>query len=191
MIRPDGQPTEGSAIVQSLLWDYDALDPAELGRLVGLLPRKIVRWLAAHHPDNRTRKRFFRATGVRIGQGAVINEGVTISDSYKHLVTIGERASISPGVTIIADAGPNNSRLQHVPEVRDRLIVEKSVTIGNDAWIGANAVLLPGVTIGEGAIVGAGAVVARSVAPFTIVAGVPAREVRAIPRYPNGDADAP
>lgn len=54
--------------------------------------------------------------------------------------------------------------------------------IGHDVWIGHGALILPGVTIGDGAIVGAGAVVARSVAPYTIVAGNPARPLR--PRFP-------
>jgi acetyltransferase-like isoleucine patch superfamily enzyme len=53
----------------------------------------------------------------------------------------------------------------------------QSVRIGNDVWLGAHAVVLPGVTIGDGAIVGAGAVVTRDVAARTIVAGVPARPV--------------
>jgi acetyltransferase-like isoleucine patch superfamily enzyme len=51
------------------------------------------------------------------------------------------------------------------------------VVIGNDAWIGAHAVVLAGVTIGDGAIVGAGAVVTKDVAPYAIVAGVPARVI--------------
>ena len=52
------------------------------------------------------------------------------------------------------------------------------VTIGHDTWIGHNAVILPGVNIGLGAVVGAGAVVAKDVAPYTIVVGVPAKVVR-------------
>jgi hypothetical protein len=52
------------------------------------------------------------------------------------------------------------------------------VTIGNDVWIGHGVTVLPGVSIGDGAVVGAGAVVTRDVAPYTIVAGVPARPIR-------------
>jgi phosphonate metabolism protein (transferase hexapeptide repeat family) len=57
----------------------------------------------------------------------------------------------------------------------------KQVSIGHDVWIGHGAVLMPGVTIGNGAVVGANAVVTRDVAPFAIVAGVPARVLK--PRF--------
>ena len=52
------------------------------------------------------------------------------------------------------------------------------VTIGNDVWIGARAIILDGVTIGDGAIVAAGAVVTRDVEPYTIVGGIPAKVIR-------------
>lgn len=189
MTIDDPSGADMAAVVQKLMWSYESLSEEETMALVALLPRKIVRWLGSNHADNRTRKLFFRATGVRIGIDAVINANVTISDSYRELVTIGDRASLSPGVTIIADAGPNNSLLQHLPYVRDRLIVEKAVVVGNDAWIGANAVLLPGVVIGEGAIVGAGSVVSHSAPPYTIVAGVPAKMIRALENSPNSGAE--
>lgn len=51
------------------------------------------------------------------------------------------------------------------------------VCIGDDVWIGHGAIILKGVRIGDGAIVAAGAVVTRNVAPFSIVGGVPAREI--------------
>jgi phosphonate metabolism protein (transferase hexapeptide repeat family) len=54
----------------------------------------------------------------------------------------------------------------------------QKVIIGHDVWIGHGAVILPGIAIGTGAVVGAGAVVSRSVAPYAIVAGVPARPLR-------------
>lgn len=55
---------------------------------------------------------------------------------------------------------------------------EHLVTIGNDVWIGHNATIMPGVTIGDGAVIGTGAVVTKDVAPYTIVAGVPAKKIK-------------
>jgi acetyltransferase-like isoleucine patch superfamily enzyme len=54
------------------------------------------------------------------------------------------------------------------------------VTIGDGCWIGARAVILPGVTVGAGAIVAAGSIVTRSVAPNHLVGGVPARPIRVL-----------
>ncbi|HDZ8876661.1 hypothetical protein J4G66_16215 [Aeromonas dhakensis] len=54
----------------------------------------------------------------------------------------------------------------------------QKIKIGNDVWIGANAIILPGVTIGDGAVVGAGAVVTRDVPDYAIVVGVPAKVIR-------------
>lgn len=59
--------------------------------------------------------------------------------------------------------------------------------VGHDVWIGHGALILPGVRIGSGAIIGAGAVVTRDVAPYTIVAGNPARQVR--PRFDGAVVD--
>ena len=52
------------------------------------------------------------------------------------------------------------------------------VVIGNNVWIGLHVIILPGVKIGDGAIIGAGSVVTKSVEPFTIVAGNPAKPIR-------------
>lgn len=54
----------------------------------------------------------------------------------------------------------------------------KRVVIGHDVWVGSNAIVMQGVSIGTGAIIGAGSVVTRDVAPYSIVAGVPARLIR-------------
>ncbi|NLW70396.1 MAG: CatB-related O-acetyltransferase [Eubacteriaceae bacterium] len=52
------------------------------------------------------------------------------------------------------------------------------ITVGNDVWIGLEAVIMSGITIGDGAIIGARAVVTKNVAPYTIVGGVPAKPIR-------------
>ncbi|TCD13371.1 DapH/DapD/GlmU-related protein [Oricola cellulosilytica] len=61
------------------------------------------------------------------------------------------------------------------------------VVIGHDTWIGHGATILPGVTVGNGAAIGAGAVVSRDVAPYMIVAGVPAKPIRE--RFPESIAE--
>jgi serine acetyltransferase len=63
-------------------------------------------------------------------------------------------------------------------ERADYMAPRGDVVIGHDVWIGADAIILPGVKIGDGAVIDAGAVVSRDVAAFQIVAGVPARPVR-------------
>lgn len=52
------------------------------------------------------------------------------------------------------------------------------IVVGNDVWIGYEAVILAGVTIGDGAIIGARAVVTKDVPPYTIVGGIPAKQIR-------------
>jgi acetyltransferase-like isoleucine patch superfamily enzyme len=169
-----------SPLVMRLMFDYEGLGPEEIARQAATLPRKILRWLGAHHPDNRTRQIFFRLTGVQIGEGTNITPGLIVNDGYSGLCTIGQRVSIATNVTLVVDSNPNNSRLDQQPYVKEHLIKTAPVIIEDDVWLGTNAVVLPGVRVGRGAIVGAGAVVTRDVPPFTVVAGVPARPVRTL-----------
>jgi len=64
------------------------------------------------------------------------------------------------------------------PPAMADLPLKGDTIIGNDVWIGQNAVILPGVHIGDGAIIGANSVVGRNVEPYTIVAGNPAKLLR-------------
>lgn len=63
-------------------------------------------------------------------------------------------------------------------ELRAADEVGNSVVIGNDVWIGEGAILLDGVTVGDGAVIAAGAVVVKNVPPYTVVGGVPAKEIK-------------
>ncbi|AXQ29905.1 hypothetical protein D0B54_15000 [Solimonas sp. K1W22B-7] len=73
-------------------------------------------------------------------------------------------------------------------EFRERQ-TPRPIKIGRECWIGAGAIVIPGVTIGDGAVVGAGSVVTRDVAPWAIVAGNPARFLKT--RVPNSLAVLP
>ena len=64
------------------------------------------------------------------------------------------------------------------PPAMADLPLKGDTVVGNDVWIGQNAVILPGVHIGDGAIIGANSVVGRNVEPYTIVAGNPAKVLR-------------
>lgn len=88
-------------------------------------------------------------------------------------VTIGDRATISMGTTILTHTEAADPALSAaLPRV------EAATTIGAGSYLGANVTVLPGCHVGQGAIVGAGAVVTRPVADGAVVAGVPARERR-------------
>jgi maltose O-acetyltransferase len=85
-------------------------------------------------------------------------------------VTIGDMTQIGPGVQIVAADHPREAA------ARDAGLENgKPVIIGRNVWIGASAVILPGVTVGDDAIIGAGAIVTRDVAPGATVVGNPAR----------------
>jgi len=112
--------------------------------------------------------RFLNGRKISLGQRNVINFGC-LFDGRKFQVHTGDDVSIGPKASILT--------LGHDPQSPDFADRGGDVIIGNRVWIGYQAIILPGVEIGEGSVVAAGAVVTKSVEPFTIVAGVPARKV--------------
>lgn len=107
-----------------------------------------------------------------IGEHGFVGRHVVIEVSLA--VTIGRGALIAPNVYIT----DHNHGLNVGVAMFEQPCKATPVVIGDDVWIGANCVILPGVTIGSGAVVAAGAVVNRDVPANAIVAGVPARVVK-------------
>ena len=90
-------------------------------------------------------------------------------------VTIGSHVNLAQGITVTA----LNHNFENTNERIDlQGITTKQVIINDDVWIGANAVILPGVTIGRHAVVAAGAVVTTDVPENTVVGGVPAKIIK-------------
>ncbi|CAG8958072.1 hypothetical protein HYFRA_00000416 [Hymenoscyphus fraxineus] len=112
---------------------------------------------------------------IRLGEGAYVNWNSTFFDCTP--VTIGARTLIGPNCSFYGGFHAID------PAVRDGdngPFFEKSITIGDDCWLGGNVVVLAGISIGKGSTVGAGSVVTKNVPPFHVVAGNPAKVLRKI-----------
>lgn len=103
-----------------------------------------------------------------LGHGVFLNTGCIILDSAP--VHIGDGTLIGPGVQIICADHHRDVALRRVG-----IEIAKPVSIGRDVWIGAGALIMPGVTIGDAAIIGAGSVVTRDVGTGATVVGIPGR----------------
>lgn len=124
------------------------------------------------------RNTIIECTGVirELGEQLVIGNGVGIAANcfiaVRGKVTIGGNTIFGPGVHVHAEN--HNFGDIHTP-IRLQGATRKGISIGEDCWIGSNAVLLDGVRIGKGVIVAAGAVVTKDVPDYAIAGGVPAR----------------
>ena len=90
-------------------------------------------------------------------------------------VTIGHHVNLAQGITVTA---LNHNFEDARKRIDEQGVSTKPVVIEDDIWIGANAVVLPGVTIGHHSVVAAGAVVTKDVAPHSLVAGVQAKIIK-------------
>lgn len=146
----------------------------------------ILRWVG-HIPSHTIRRLIYRASGIKMGKGSVIHmwanffqpknirvgEDTIIGDHCfldgRALLKIGNHVDIASGVLIYNSEHDINSD--------DFKAIEEPVEIGDFAFIGPRAIILPGVKIGRGAVVAAGAVVTKDVEDFAVVGGVPARKI--------------
>jgi len=118
--------------------------------------------LAVHHPEGLS-----LGNHVRIGEFSVLRASGGLR--------IGDRVLMAANVVI-------TTRGHEVDHPRWMTVEDRPVTIGDDVWIGAGAIVLPGVTVGAGSIVAAGAVVTKTVPAMTVVGGVPAASLRDVPQ---------
>lgn len=110
---------------------------------------------------------------IKWGKNCYVNTGCTILDCAP--VTIGDNCLIAPNVIIsaathpVSPAGRLTGREYALP-----------ITIGNNVWIGAGAIINPGITIGDNSVIGSGSVVTKDVPANVVVAGNPARKIKNI-----------
>jgi acetyltransferase-like isoleucine patch superfamily enzyme len=107
--------------------------------------------------------------GIVVGEDVFIGTGVYLDPTAGHFIRIGDRATISGGAALLCHDSATCRRT--------RLAWMAPIEIGERAFIGYRAIIMPGVSIGDDAVVAAGAVVTRDVPPGVVVAGVPARQI--------------
>jgi len=107
---------------------------------------------------------------IHLGDGVFLNFNCVILDIVA--VHVGERTQIGPGVQILTADHPRDAAQRAAG-----LEFGRPISIGSNVWIGAGALILPGITIGDDAIIGAGSVVTRDVPAGTRAVGNPARQV--------------
>ena len=117
----------------------------------------ILHILAMNIPFGRIKRTLYRLRGTKVGRGVDISSGVFIEESFPHLVTIEENVDIGPNVIIVTHDSSYHCIQQDIP------LICREVIIKRNAYIGAGAIILPGVTI-----------------PHTVVAGVPARVIKTV-----------
>jgi maltose O-acetyltransferase len=167
-----------------------------------LQPRLLLAGMASrlipHYVASRLRTAILRLAGLQIGSGTLIWGTPQISGpgQVARRLTIGAAVVINIGCFF--DLNDTIAIGDHVAIGHEVLFLTASHAIGGSfhraaalrtapvrvergAWIGARSLILPGVTVGAGSIVAAGSVVAKDVPPDTLVGGVPARPIRALP----------
>lgn len=111
---------------------------------------------------------------ITIGNHVFFNSGCKFQDQGG--ITIDDGALLGHNVVL--------ATLNHCMNPEQRANLEPApIHIGRNVWIGANAMVLPGVTIGDGAVIAAGAIVTKDVPANTIVGGIPAKKIKNIPRH--------
>lgn len=110
-------------------------------------------------------------TNISLGEGTYVNVNCNFIDDGK--INIGEKVMFGPAVTIATVGHPIN------PNMREYMYAAP-VTIEDNCWIGAGAVICPGVTIGENSVIGAGSVVIKDIPANSVAVGNPCRVIRPI-----------
>lgn len=161
---------------------FNATLPSEMDKRTALLKEML-----AECGENCYVEPPFRANWgglhVHFGDAVYANFNLTCVDDAD--IYVGSHTMIGPNVTICTASHPLS------PAMRERgLQYNRPVRIGENVWIGAGAIILPGVTIGDRSVVGAGSLVLRDVPPDVVVVGSPARIIRSVDGRAHDEPEA-
>lgn len=147
-------------------------------------------------PFNRLRVFLLARLARTVGSGCIIRSGVIVNNptnleigdnsglGYRCVISCADRISIGSRVLMGADViiyTSNHIWSEEAATYFGQGLTTSPVRIGDDVWLGARSIVLPGVSIGRGATVAAGAIVSRNVPEYAVVGGVPARIIKIKP----------
>lgn len=125
--------------------------------------------------EEKIKRKYFMKHGMSVGNNCAIYSDITTPESY--LITIGDNVTISNDVQLLT----HDNSIDRLSS--DKCDIFGEILIGNNCFIGAHTIILPGVTLGERTIVGAGSVVTKSFPSEVIVAGNPAKVIGHVNEY--------
>ena len=168
----DGEIMAEQTPFQDKLWEFNQLKPTDYDK-----KQAYMKAVFAECGENCYIELPFRANWVgahlHFGAGVYANANLTLVDDGH--IYVGDKVMFGPNVTITTANHPVE------PELRARgLQYNKDVHIGENAWIGAGAIILPGVTVGKNSVIGAGSIVTRDIPDNVVAVGNPCRVLRAI-----------
>lgn len=174
LIYDPGDPEilEEQVPFQDKLWEFNQLKPSQIEEKT-----KYMKEVFAECGENNYIELPFHANWgghhVHFGNGIYANSNLTIVDDGH--VFVGDKVMFGPNVTIATANHPIDA------ELRGRgLQYNKDISIGENAWIGAGTVIVPGITIGKNAVIGAGSIVTRDIPDDVVAVGNPCRVLRPV-----------
>ena len=166
----DDEIMKEQVVFQDMLWDFNQLKPSEYDK-----KQRYMKEVFAECGENCYIELPFRANWgghhVHFGSGIYANSNLTLVDDGH--IYVGDKVMFGPNVTIATASHPIN------PELRDRgLQFNKDVYIGENTWIGAGVIIVPGVRIGSNAVISAGSIVTKDIPNNVVAVGNPCRILR-------------
>jgi acetyltransferase-like isoleucine patch superfamily enzyme len=129
---------------------------------------------------------YLRSLGMKIGEGTRVSLRTTHVGTEPWLVTIGANVTLAYGVVLLTHDGASRLFRRNYPQLNQRFgNAFGRIIIEDNCFIGAGAIVLPGVTVGPDTIIGAGSVVTHDISPRSVAAGNPARVIKTLDEYVN------
>ena len=164
--------TDEQSVYMEKLWEFNQLRPSEQDK-----KQKYMKEVFAECGEDCFIELPFRANwggkNLHFGNRVYANFNLTVVDDGE--IFVGDKVMLGPNVTIATANHPIDLSLRE-----DAMQYNKSVHIGENVWIGAGTVIVPGVTIGKNSVIGAGSVVVKDIPENVVAVGNPCRVLREI-----------